>query len=103
MANTDNFLNKIKPLVIADYGTSKVLPSLTIAQAILESAWGTSELAVNANNLFGIKASNWTGRVYNKETKEYRSDGTVYTVIAAFRAYDDWAGGINDHSIFLQK
>ena len=103
MANVENFLNKITPMVIADYKSSGVLPSLTIAQEILESAWGTSELAVNANNLFGIKASNWSGRVYNKLTSEYRSDGTLYTVVAAFRAYDDWAGGIADHSEFLHK
>ena len=34
-----------------------ILPSLCIAQACVESAYGTSELAVNANNLFGIKWS----------------------------------------------
>ena len=64
-----------------------LLPSLCIAQACLESAYGTSELAVQANNLFGIKASNWSGRVYNKATKEW--DGSKYiTITAGFRAYD---------------
>ena len=61
-----------------------LLPSLCIAQACLESAYGTSELAVQANNLFGIKASNWSGRVYNKATKEW--DGSKYiTITAGFR------------------
>ena len=35
----------------------KVPASVTLAQAILESAWGTSQLARRANNLFGIKAT----------------------------------------------
>ena len=36
-----------------------------IAQAITESGWGKSGLAVNANNLFGMKADgSWTGETY---------------------------------------
>lgn len=39
-----------------------VYPSVMIAQAIVESGWGQSGLAVNANNLFGMKAdNNWPG------------------------------------------
>ena len=40
-----------------------MLPSVVIAQASIESAVGKSELAVNANALFGIKLNGWTGRV----------------------------------------
>ena len=73
-----------------------LLPSLCIAQACLESAYGTSELAVQANNLFGIKASNWSGRVYNKATKEW--DGSKYiTITAGFRAYDTMAACVEDY------
>ena len=76
--------------------TAKLLPSLCIAQACLESAYGTSDLAVQANNLFGIKASNWTGKVYNKQTKEW--DGSKYiTITAAFRAYDTMVACVEDY------
>ena len=73
-----------------------LLPSLCIAQACLESAYGTSELAVQSNNLFGIKASNWSGRVYNKATKE--GDGSMnITITAGFRAYDTMVACVEDY------
>lgn len=74
-----------------------ILPSLCIAQACVESAYGTSELAINANNLFGIKASSgWTGKTYTKQTQEW--DGTQYiTVSAAFRAYDTMVACVEDY------
>ena len=74
-----------------------LLPSLCIAQACLESAYGTSELAVQANNLFGIKrGSGWTGKVYNKQTKEW--DGSKYiTITAGFRAYDTMVACVEDY------
>ena len=51
---TDNFINKISPMAIEDMKKNNILASLTIAQAILESGWGESTLAVKANNLFVI-------------------------------------------------
>ena len=103
-SKTANFINKLAPMAMEDYKTSKVLPSLTIAQGILESGWGESELAIKANNLFGIKAdSRWTGKIYNTETKEYyNNSNTPTTINANFRAYDSWEGGVKDHSDFLQ-
>lgn len=102
-AATDTFLAKIKPLAIDGWITGKVLPSITGAQAILESAWGASLLTAQANNLFGIKASNWTGAIYTKQTLENKPDGTVYTVTADFRAYNNWDESVKDHTEFLQK
>ena len=103
-SKTSNFINKLAPLAVSDYKRSNVLPSLTIAQGILESGWGESELATKANNLFGIKAdSKWTGKIYNTETKEYyNNSNTPTTINANFRAYDSWDGGVKDHSDFLQ-
>ena len=40
----------------ADMAKTGILASLTTAQGILESGYGTRELAVNANNNFGMKA-----------------------------------------------
>ncbi len=54
----EKFIKMIGMLVLPYYFTNKVLPSLTIAQAILESGWGTSTLAVNNNNFFGLNNYN---------------------------------------------
>ena len=102
MSKTKKFIDKIVPMVLEDYKVSGILPSLTIAQAILESGWGTSELTIKANNLFGIKAFNdWKGKIYNINTKEYTSDGNIYNANANFKSYDSWKGGIEDHSVLL--
>lgn len=80
----------------------KILPSVTIAQAILESNWGRSSLAVEAKNLFGIKASkDWTGEVYRKTTKEQKPTGEVYTIEADFRKYGSFKESIKDHDNFF--
>lgn len=80
----------------------KILPSVTVAQAILESNWGRSSLAVEAKNLFGIKASkDWTGEVYRKSTKEQKPTGEVYTTEANFRKYGSFKESIKDHDDFF--
>lgn len=79
-----------------------ILPSVTIAQAILESNWGKSSLAKEACNLFGIKASkDWTGPIYKKQTKEQKPTGEVYTITADFRKYGSYLESIKDHDKFF--
>ncbi len=81
-----------------------VLPSIVIAQAIKESGWGTSELAVNANALFGIKQNGWTGRVYYKDATEQNADGSYRKdESAAWRAYDSWEQSIVDHNTYIAE
>ena len=81
---------------------STILPSLTLAQAILESGWGKSELAQKANALFGIKAdSAWKGPRYEKKTTEH-IDGKQVEITAAFRAYGSWEESIADHAALLR-
>ena len=61
--------------------------SVTIAQAALESAWGTSRLARLASNLFGVKAgSSWRGRVVSAPTREYLA-GEWVTVGGSWAIY----------------
>ncbi len=75
-----------------DYG---VPASITMAQALLESAAGKSELAVNANNHFGIKCTGeWFGGVY------YYDDDSKGE---CFRQYSDAAESFKDHSLFLKR
>lgn len=64
------FISKVAPAAVEDMRKHRVPASLTIAQAILESGWGTSELATKANNLFGIKGTGPAG-TYRKVSPEY--------------------------------
>lgn len=81
-----------------------VLPSVVVAQAIKESGFGTSELAVNANALFGIKQNGWTGRVYVKDATEQNADGSYRTdQNALWRAYDSWEQSILDHNTYIAE
>ena len=71
-AKTTNFILLIKGAAMLQGALNDIPPSIIMAQAILESGWGESELSTKANNYFGIKAdSSWTGEVYNGATHEY--------------------------------
>ena len=84
--------------------------ALTIAQAILESGWGSSELAQMANNLFGMKTSlsgntwegsSWDGKsAYTKYSYEWIR-GRKVLVSSAFRAYPSISASIRDHAFYL--
>lgn len=96
----NNFLNKIVPIVQKEYLRRErwVLPSVCIAQAALESAWGTSAMMTKANAYFGIKAgSNWKGKVYSSKTKECYAGIGFTTITDVFRAYDSLADSISDY------
>jgi len=102
MSYTDDFFNKIKDGAIRSWENHKILPSLVASQGALESGWGRSGLAVEANNLFGIKASaDWTGDKGWYDTREQAKDGSWITIKAEFRKYDSWADSIEDHGSFF--
>lgn len=96
----NDFINKLSKLAIAECNkrTKKVLPSICIAQAAIETGWGTSKLMTKANAYFGIKAtSSWKGKVFNSATSECY-DGKTYTnITACFRAYDSVAESVADY------
>lgn len=94
-----DFIAKIAKPAIDDMRLTGIPASLTIAQAILESAWGDSGLTQRANNLFGIKGKGPAGSV-TMPTKEF-SGGKWINVDAAFRAYNNWAESIADHSALI--
>ena len=97
-----NFIDSIKEAALEGYETNHILPSLTIAQAILESGWGKSSLSSEANNLFGIKAYNdWNGNIINLSTNEYNNDCSSYTINADFKVYSSYYESVKDHTALL--
>ena len=107
----EQVLAKVGPLFTADQKKSGILASVSMAQFILESGYGKSELALGANNCFGMKKSlsgnTWSGSVwdsvsiYKKKTQEQKADGSYVTVTAEFRKYPNVGDSIADHSAYL--
>jgi Muramidase (flagellum-specific) len=93
------FISKIRPGAQTAQKKHGILTSLTIAQAIFESGWGSH---APGNNLFGIKANGTTGKTQILTTFEY-INGRKITVKALFRAYDNWSTSVDDHAVFLVK
>ena len=104
-------VDKVGALFTADQKKSGILASVSMAQFILESGYGKSELAQNANNCFGMKkflsgntwsGSAWDGKsVYTKQTREQNADGSYETITADFRKYACVEASIADHSAYL--
>ena len=94
------FVPTIAPIVqkVNKARGNKLFNSVVIAQAVIETGWGQSNIMMKANAIFGIKAtSDWKGKVYNAKTSEVY-DGVNYTEITAcFRAYDSLEESINDY------
>ncbi|MCM1345098.1 MAG: glucosaminidase domain-containing protein [Lachnospiraceae bacterium] len=110
LSETD-VVRKVGALFTADQKKSGILASVSLAQFILESGYGKSELAQNANNLFGMKCSlsgntwsgsSWDGKSkYTKKTQEQNKDGGMETITADFRKYSCIEDSIADHSAYL--
>lgn len=104
-------IKTVGALFTEDMQKSGILASVSLAQFILESGYGKSELAQNANNVFGMKkslsgntwsGSSWDGKsVYTKKTQEDDGSGKLYTITADFRKYPCIEDSIADHSAYL--
>lgn len=88
----EQYIAQYKDLAIAQMKRYKIPASITLAQGLLESAAGRSDLARKGNNHFGIKCHGWTGR------KTYHDDDERQE---CFRAYDSVWDSYEDHSKFL--
>ena len=94
------FIKKVSELSYENYEKYKILPSITVGQAILESRWGESDLSKNSNNIFGVKAdARWNGKVVEVNTSENYDD----KIVAKFRKYDSIKDSINDLGKFLTE
>ena len=94
-ATTIAYIAQYKAIAMKEMKRTGVPASITLAQAILESNSGESNLAKNHNNHFGIKCkSDWTG------AKAYQDDDAKQE---CFRAYDNAEVSFKDHSNFLKN
>ena len=94
-ATTIAYIAQFKSIAMKEMKRTGVPASITLAQAILESNSGESNLAKNHNNHFGIKCkSDWTG------AKTYQDDDAKQE---CFRAYDAAEVSFKDHSNFLKN
>lgn len=93
--NTLSYIDDFKGVAIEEMNASGIPASITLAQGILESGSGNSDLAKYANNHFGIKCtSDWKGKYYFKDDDQ-RND--------CFRVYRDARESFRDHSDFLKR
>lgn len=89
-----DYFDNYKDVAISQMCQYGIPASITLAQGVLESGAGRSELAQKSNNHFGIKCNGWTGR------KVYHDDDELGE---CFRAYDNVLDSYVDHSLFLKN
>lgn len=98
-AKSQNFVESVAQGAINGWTKYGVLPSVTVAQAILESGWGQSALSTQAHNLFGIKGS-YNGQYVTMQTREVYN-GQSYYIYDNFRKYANNSESVEDHGNFL--
>ena len=96
-----DFINALAPAACASAKITKIPAGFVIADAALESGWGSSQLTLKARNLFGVKAdAAWHGPVLQMLTREFYKGHWCRTT-CDWRKYDTWAEAIADHAQFL--
>ena len=88
------YIDQYRDMAIEQMLRNKIPASITLAQGILESGAGNSELVKKGNNNFGIKCHGWTGRTVHKDDDAKQE---------CFRAYNNARESYEDHSKFLTK
>lgn len=102
-AQAKAFIDHIAPLIQAEaHRRGYPICSTGIAQAIIEGAAGTSSLAKNYHNHFGLKCgSKWKGPSVNMKTKEEYTPGTLTSIKDNFRVYPDDVAGVAGYYDFI--
>ena len=89
----EQYIGRYARLAVEEMYRSGVPASITLAQGLLESRYGLSELAVRGNNHFGIKCHNWRGKtIYHDDDRRGE----------CFRKYESAEESFRDHSDFLR-
>lgn len=108
MATTEQckkFIAEIVPLMQSEAKARGYrICSTAIAQACIESAYGTSSLGYKYNNYFGMKCgSKWQGKSVNLKTKEEYTVGTLTSISDNFRVYDSMVEGVKGYYDFISS
>lgn len=94
------YISRFQSIAIEEMHRTGIPASIKLAQAILESGGGQSELALQANNHFGIKCGlNWGGRTYQKRDDD--KDAAGNPILSCFRKYNRPEESFYDHSEFI--
>ncbi len=89
----EDYISSFKDDAIKEMYLHKVPACITLAQGMLESGNGNSNLSRHANNHFGIKChKEWGGETYTMTDDEENE---------CFRKYDNVLDSYSDHSMFL--
>lgn len=97
----DAFIKELLPKAKELQQAYGVLPSIILGQAILESDWGSSRLASEFHNLFGIKAGANQEKVH-LQTQEY-VNGNWQTITADFRVFANNSESLEAHTQLFVK
>lgn len=102
-AQAKQFIERIAPIIQEEAKRRgyKVCSAI-IAQACIESAYGTSSLGYRWHNYFGMKCgSQWKGKSVNLSTKEEYKVGQLTTIRDNFRAYSSMEEGVKGYFDFI--
>lgn len=98
----NNYIDSHMEIAVSEMYRSGIPASITMAQAIHESKTGQSELAIYANNHFGIKCKKyWKGQTYYYKDDDRDIEGRL--IESCFRAYETVVDSYIDHSNFLMQ
>lgn len=89
-----SYIERYKAIAVQQMQKYKIPASITLAQGLLESGGGRSDLAVRGNNHFGIKCHDWTGPSMRRDDDAPDE---------CFRVYDSAEKSFEDHSLFLLR
>ncbi|MBP5537785.1 MAG: glucosaminidase domain-containing protein [Bacteroidales bacterium] len=87
------YIDTYSQIAIQEMQRSGIPASITLAQGMLESRYGLSDLAIKGNNHFGIKCHDWTGKSIKMDDERPGE---------CFRAYASADESFKDHSDFLR-
>jgi hypothetical protein len=96
----NSYINNYKEIAIVEMQRTGIPASIKLAQALVESDWGRSDLATKANNHFGIKCGGkWDGQTYFKKDDDFDHNGKI--IESCFRVFGNPIESFKNHSEFL--
>ncbi|HMP28564.1 MAG TPA: glucosaminidase domain-containing protein [Saprospiraceae bacterium] len=98
----NDYIENYSEIAIIEMYRTGVPASITLAQALHETNYGQSKLAIEANNHFGIKCkSYWSGESYYHKDDDFDKNGNL--INSCFRKYNIVMFSYIDHSNFLRE